>query len=465
MVQNEHKSMETLVNLAKARGFIFQGSEIYGGLANTWDYGPLGAQLKMNIKNAWWKFFITDRFDMVGFDAAIFMNPKVWEASGHIGNFSDPLIDCKSCKTRHRADHIIEDQKGMNVEGWPSEKIDSYIADEGITCPECGEKNFTPSRNFNLMFKTSRGVVEGDQDAIYLRPETAQGIFVNFKNVLNSTRKKLPFGIGQIGKSFRNEITPGNFTYRTLEFEQAEIEYFFDPEKSNWEELFNGWHDAMMRFLTGTIGLSADNLRDLEHEKEKLSHYSKRTVDIEYNYPFGGFKELWGLAYRTDFDLSQHEKVSGESLEVFDQEANRKFIPHVIEPAVGVDRLALAALIDAYDEEALEDGESRTVLRFNATIAPYHIAILPLSKKEELTLIAEPLRDELSRHFRVDYDETQSIGKRYRRQDEIGTLYCVTVDFDTMNDQQVTVRHRDTMQQERIAIADLAAHLREKLTE
>jgi glycyl-tRNA synthetase len=462
-MNNTDKSMDTLVALAKARGFVFQGSEIYGGLANSWDYGPLGAQLKMNIKNTWWNYFITGRNDMVGFDAAIFMNPKVWEASGHVGNFSDPQIDCKECKSRHRADHIIEDQAGVDVEGLSPQEIDALVESKKITCPKCGAHNFTPTRNFNLMFETSQGVIEGEKDSIYLRPETAQGIFVNFKNVAQTTRKKLPFGIGQIGKSFRNEITPGNFTYRTLEFEQAEIEYFFDPEVTSWEGAFTAWHDAMMVYLTSVVGLSQENLRDLEHKQEKLSHYSKRTVDIEYNYPFGGFKELWGLAYRTDYDLTQHQKHSGQSMEVFDQETNRKFIPHVIEPAVGVDRLVLAALIDAYDEESLEDGESRVVLRFNKNVAPYQIALLPLSKKDELIDVAVPVREVLSKKYRVDYDETQSIGKRYRRQDEIGTLYCVTVDFDSLEDQAVTVRDRDTMKQDRVKTDELDAYFAKKL--
>ncbi len=462
-MNNKDKSMETLVNLAKQRGFVFQGSEIYGGLANTWDYGPLGSQMKMNIKNAWWKFFVTDRYDMVGLDAAIFMNPKVWEASGHVGNFTDPLIDCKSCKTRHRADHIIEDQVKIDVEGLAPEAIDILVQEKGITCPTCGESNFTSTRKFNLMFETSLGVVEGSKDAIYLRPETAQGIFVNYKNIATTTRKKLPFGVGQIGKAFRNEITPGNFTYRTLEFEQAEIEYFFDPAKNDWNEVMEQWLADMKKFLVEVVGLSLENIRAYEHAKEKLSHYSKRTVDFEYNYPFGGFKELTGCAYRTDFDLANHQEKSGEDLSYFDQESGTKVIPHVMEPTFGVDRLLLATLIEAYDEEVLDEGESRVVLRFNSTIAPFHIAVLPLSKKDELIGIAENIRDTLNKKYRVDYDETQSIGKRYRRQDEIGTLYCVTIDFDSLQDGKVTVRDRDTMKQDRVAISELDAYFAEKI--
>lgn len=456
--------MEVLVNLCKARGFVFPGSEIYGGLANTWDYGPLGSQLKKNIKDLWWTDFVTSREDMVGLDSSILLNSKVWEASGHVANFTDPMVDCKSCKSRHRADHLIESKSDTIIAGQTVEQMSQMIKDLDIACPVCGKKDFTAVRTFNLLFETRIGAVStGDEGKTYLRGETAQGIFINFKNVLNSTRAKLPFGVGQIGKSFRNEITPGNFIFRTLEFEQAEIEYFFDAENTKWEDVFENWQGAMMSWLSERLGLKADNLRIYEHKKEALSHYSKRTIDVEYNYPFGGFKELWGLAYRGNFDLTQHQQFSGESMEVFDQENNRKYLPHVIEPAVGVDRLFLAALVDAYDEEEV-NGEKRTVLRFNHRIAPFQIAILPLSKKEELMVVADPIYKDLQKQFRVDFDETQSIGKRYRRQDEIGTPYCVTVDFDSINDKKVTVRDRDTMLQERIAIDELKAYFTTKFT-
>ncbi|MCC6639270.1 glycine--tRNA ligase [Candidatus Falkowbacteria bacterium] len=456
-MDNNKKSMETIVNLCKGRGFVYPGSEIYGGLANTWDYGPLGSQMKMNLKAEWWKFFVQKRPDMVGLDSAIFMNPKVWEASGHVANFSDPLVDCKSCKSRHRADHIIEAQADIDVEGKTTQEIDEIIASKGVKCPKCGEKNFTPVRKFNLLFETLLGVIEGDKSSIYLRGETAQGIFVNFKNILQSSRKKLPFGVCQIGKAFRNEITPGNFTFRTLEFEQAEIEYFFNPAKQDWEKLFDELLGSMKEFLTTRLGLKDENLRELEHAKEKLSHYSKKTVDFEFNYPFG-FKELTGCAYRTDFDLATHSKASGQDLTYYEQEANEHVAPHVIEPSFGVDRMILATIVDAYDEEG-EGEEKRTVLRFNKYMAPYQVAVLPLSKKDELSVVAQPIFNTLLDSFRVDYDETQSIGKRYRRQDEIGTLYCITVDFDSINDHMVTVRERDSMKQERVPIAELVSYL------
>ena len=416
------KDMEQLVNHAKHRGFVFQGSEIYGGLANTWDYGPLGVEVKRNLKAAWWKKFVQEQPNMVGLDAAILMNPKTWEASGHLGNFNDPMIDCKECKSRHRADHLIEnhfESKGEErvVDGMPFDELEKIIKEEGITCPNCGSDNFTEIRQFNLMFKTYQGVTEDSTDEIYMRPETAQGIFVNFKNVQRSMRKKLPFGIAQIGKSFRNEITPGNFTFRTREFEQMEIEFFCKPgEEKEW---FTYWLDFSHNWLVN-LGLNKDAIRRREHDEEELSHYSNETTDLEYQFPFG-WGELWGIASRTDYDLTQHAEHSGENFEYIDQETNERYIPYVIEPSLGADRLALAFLADAYEEEELEDDTSRTVMRFHPAVAPYKAAVFPLSKK--LSEEAQEVFRDLAADFMVDYDESGSIGKRYRRHDEVGTPY------------------------------------------
>ncbi|MFA5047950.1 MAG: glycine--tRNA ligase [Patescibacteria group bacterium] len=464
MAEKNPEIMDKIINLCKNRGFIFPGSEIYGGLANSWDYGPLGVELKNNIKRAWWKYFVQERDDMVGLDAAIFMNPKVWEASGHVGGFSDAMIDCKKCRGRFRADQLIEDQSKMKVEGKTPEEMSKIIKDEKIKCPVCGVSDFTEARKFNLMFKTYQGVLEDETDVIYLRPETAQGIFVNFKNVLSATRRKLPFGIAQIGKSFRNEITPGNFIFRTREFEQMEIEYFISP-KSDWQVKFDELREAMWNFYKN-FGIKENHLRWREHDPEELSHYSKKTADIEYNYPFG-WKELNGLAYRTDFDLNQHQKFSGADLNYFDAESGEKFVPHCIEPSFGCDRALLVFLLDAYCEEEAPTGdgnmETRVVLKLHKDLAPIKIAVLPLSKKVELAGLSHQILETLKKNWLVDYDETQSIGKRYRRQDEIGTPYCVTVDFDSLNDQAVTVRDRDSMKQERIAIGDLVSYFKENI--
>lgn len=455
------KSMEKIVALCKNRGFIFQGSEIYDGLANTWDYGPLGVEFKNNIKKAWWRKFIQESPYNVGLDAAILMNPKAWVASGHVGGFSDPLIDCKSCKTRHRADKLIEDWntangKSQSVDGWSNDKLMDYIKENNIGCPDCSSQNFTDIRKFNLMFKTFQGVTEDSKAEIYLRPETAQGIFVNFKNVQRSTRKKIPFGIGQIGKSFRNEITPGNFTFRTREFEQMELEFFCEPGKDL--EWFSYWKDFCYNWLI-TFGMQKENLKLREHAKEELSHYSNATVDIEYKFPFG-WGELWGIADRTDYDLKQHMEHSKEDLSYFDPSTNEKYVPYCIEPSLGADRAALAFLCDAYDEEEVGEGDVRTVLRFHPQIAPVKVAVLPLSKKlgEETYKVYQ----ELTKEYVCDYDETGSIGKRYRRQDEIGTPYCITFDFDSLEDKCVTIRERDSMQQERIKIEELEGYFRNK---
>ncbi|KUP06017.1 glycyl-tRNA ligase [Bacillus coahuilensis p1.1.43] len=455
-------SMDSIVSLAKHRGFVFPGSDIYGGLANTWDYGPLGVELKNNIKKAWWKKFIQESPYNVGLDAAILMNPQTWVASGHIGNFNDPMIDCKNCKARHRADKLIEDAyeaKGEEivVDGLPFERMAELMTEANIACPECGSHDFTEIRQFNLMFKTFQGVTESSTNEIYLRPETAQGIFVNFKHVQRSMRKKMPFGIGQIGKSFRNEITPGNFTFRTREFEQMELEFFCKPgEDLEW---FTFWRDYCKNWLL-SLGMSEDNMRLRDHGEEELSHYSNATTDIEYKFPFG-WGELWGIADRTDFDLKRHMEHSKEDMNYQDPITNEKFIPYVIEPSLGADRVTLAFLCDAYEEEQLEN-DSRTVLRFHPAIAPYKAAILPLSKK--LSDEASNVFAELSKEFMVDFDETGSIGKRYRRQDEIGTPFCITFDFDSLEDNQVTVRHRDTMEQVRMPISELSDFLREKVS-
>ncbi|MBM6617665.1 glycine--tRNA ligase [Bacillus suaedaesalsae] len=456
------KTMEQVVSHAKHRGFVFPGSEIYGGLANTWDYGPLGTELKNNIKKAWWRKFVQESPYNVGLDAAILMNPRTWEASGHIGNFNDPMIDCKSCKSRHRADKLIEnalEEKGteMIVDGLPFEKMEELIKEHNIACPDCGSIDFTNIRQFNLMFKTSQGVTESSTNDIYLRPETAQGIFVNFKNVQRSMRKKLPFGIAQIGKSFRNEITPGNFTFRTREFEQMELEFFCKPgEELEW---FSYWKKTCENWLL-SLGITNDNLRLRDHDEDELSHYSNATTDFEYKFPFG-WGELWGIASRTDFDLKQHAEYSGEDFNYIDQETNERYVPYCIEPSLGADRVTLAFMIDAYEEEQLEDGTSRTVMRLHPALAPYKAAILPLSKK--LSDGARSVFEDLSKHFMVDYDESGSIGKRYRRQDEIGTPFCITYDFDSEGDETVTIRDRDTMEQQRISIHELKTFIEEKL--
>lgn len=451
-------SLESIVSLAKRRGFIFPGSAIYGGLANTWDYGPLGAELKRKIKAHWWRTFVQQRADIVGLDASILMNPKVWQASGHVANFNDAKIDCKKCKTRHRADHLIEDQLQQKMEGKTLAELNEIIRSSKLTCPSCGSQDFTEAKQFNLLFRTHIGALQDESETVYLRGETAQAMFVNFKNVLDATRKKLPFGIAQIGKVFRNEITPGNFIFRTLEFEQMEIEYFIRAQE--WEKIFTTWQESMWSWITD-LGVRADNLRIREHSAQELSHYSKKTIDIEYHYSIG-WKELYGLAYRTDFDLKNHQKHSGEDLSYFDQEKNEKFIPHVIEPTFGLDRTLLTLLVDAYKEEEVK-GEKRIVLQLDPRVSPYQVAVLPLSKKSELQNLAQKIFSGLIQDFDAEYDETQSIGRRYRRQDEIGTPCCVTVDFDSLQDQQVTVRDRDTMKQERIALTALPAYLRKNL--
>lgn len=450
------KNLENIVTLCKRRGFIFPGSEIYGGLANTWDYGPLGVEFKNNIKKAWIKKFIHEKKNVVGMDSAILMNPNVWVSSGHVGGFSDPLMDCRDCKERYRADKIIEDFGG-NPNGMSFDQMENYINEKEITCPKCGAKNFTKIRKFNLMFKTFQGVTEESKNEIYLRPETAQGIFVNFSNIQRVTRQKLPFGIGQIGKSFRNEITPGNFTFRTREFEQMELEFFCKPGTDL--EWFNYYKEFCMNWLK-ELGMKDENLRFRDHSKEELSHYSKATSDIEYLFPFG-WGELWGIADRTDFDLNCHQKNSGKSLEYFDPESNEKYIPYVIEPSLGADRVALAFLCDAYEHEQIGENDSRIVLKLHPSLAPYKVCVLPLSKK--LGEQAEKVCTELCKDFVCDYDEAGSIGKRYRRQDEIGTPICITYDFDSENDDCVTVRDRDTMKQNRIPIAEVKNYVMNKI--
>ena len=461
-MNNTEKTMDKIVALCKNRGIIFAGSEIYGGLANSWDYGPLGVELKNNVKRAWWKKFVQESRYNVGLDSAIIMNPQAWVASGHVGGFSDPLMDCKQCKARHRADKLIEDyafQNGTdeNPAGWSFEEMAAFIKEKGIACPTCGGHEFTDIKKFNLMFKTFIGVTEDSTNTVYLRPETAQGIFVNFKNVARSTRRKLPFGVCQIGKSFRNEITPGNFVFRTREFEQMELEFFCKPGTDL--EWFAYWKDYCANFLYN-LGMRKENLRLRDHDPEELCFYSKATTDFEFLFPFG-WGELWGIADRTDYDLTQHQNHSGESLEYFDPETNEKFIPYVIEPSLGADRVTLAFLVDAYDEEVVGEGDTRVVLRLHPALAPVKVAVLPLSKK--LSDKAGELCDELSKYFATEFDETGSIGKRYRRQDEIGTPLCVTYDFDTENDGCVTVRDRDTMEQVRIPIAEVRAYVEKKL--
>jgi len=456
------KTMEKIVSLAKRRGLIFPGSEIYGGLANAWDYGPLGVELKNNIKKAWWSKFIQQNPYNTGVDCAILMNPRVWEASGHIGGFSDPLIDCRECKTRHRADQLIEEynaQNGieMNVEAMTEEGLIAYISDKKVPCPSCGKSNFTDIRKFNLMFKTFQGVTEDSASEIFLRPETAQGIFVNFKNVQRTTRKKIPFGIGQIGKSFRNEITPGNFIFRTREFEQMELEFFCEPGTDL--EWFDYWKNFCYEWLLG-LGISKDNVKMRDHSEEELSHYSNATTDFEYRFPFG-WGELWGIADRTDFDLKQHQEFSGEDMNYFDPTTNEKYVPFVIEPSLGVERMLLAFLCEAYEEEELEGGDTRVVMRFSNQLAPYKAAVLPLSKK--LGDKAREVFGIISAAYNCEYDETGSIGKRYRRHDEIGTPYCFTYDFDSLEDNCVTVRNRDTMEQERISIDKVVEFLDDRM--
>ena len=456
------KSMDTLVALCKNRGFIYPGSEIYGGLANTWDYGPLGVELKNNIKSAWRKKFIQEQKNVVGLDAAILMNPETWVASGHVGGFSDPLIDCKECKTRHRADKLIEEWaheqgKDMIADGMSNEELINFINENKIPCPDCGKCNFTDIRQFNLMFKTSQGVTEDKSSEIYLRPETAQGIFVDFKSVLRSSRKKLPMGIAQIGKAFRNEITPGNYIFRTREFEQMEMEFFCKPGTDL--EWFKYWKDYSENWLL-SLGMKKENIRLRDHGKEELVFYSKATTDIEFNFPFG-WGELWGIADRTDYDLSRHMEHSKQDLSYQDPETNEKYVPYVIEPSLGADRVLLAFLCNGYEEEEIAEGDVRTVLHLHPALAPYKVAVLPLSKK--LSEKANEVYDELSKEFMCDYDEAGSIGKRYRREDEIGTPYCVTVDFDTLDDESVTIRDRDTMEQVRVKIEDLKDWISKKI--
>jgi glycyl-tRNA synthetase len=451
------KTMDKIVNLCKNRGFIFPGSEIYGGLSNSWDYGPLGVELKENIKKAWRKKFIQESPYNVGLDSSILMNNQTWIASGHLSNFSDPLIDCKACKTRHRADQLIETQTGRSTEGMTNEDMDEFIADGAVKCPNCGSKDFTKIRQFNLMFKTFQGTTEDTKAELYLRPETAQGIFVNFNNIQRTSRKKLPFGVAQIGKSFRNEITPGNFTFRTREFEQMELEFFCKPGTDL--EWFTYWRGFCRDWLL-SLGLKEENIRLRDHSPEELSFYSNATTDIEYKFPFS-WGELWGIADRTDYDLTQHMKTSGKSLEYFDPDDNSKLIPYVIEPSLGCDRVALAFICESYDEEELPGGDVRNVMHLHPALAPFKAAILPLTKK--LDEQAKAVYTELAKYWNVDYDIAGQIGKRYRRQDEIGTPYCITFDFDSLEDASVTVRDRDSMVQERIAIASLKAYLEEKL--
>ena len=462
-MKNSEKTMEKVVSLCKGRGYVYPGSEIYGGLSNTWDYGPLGVEFKNNVKKAWWKKFIQESPYNVGLDAAILMNPQTWVASGHVGGFSDPLMDCKECKARFRADKLIEDAAGISADGWTDKQMEDYIAENNIACPECGKSNFTGIRKFNLMFKTFQGVTEDSKSELYLRPETAQGIFVNFKNVQRTTRKKVPFGIGQVGKSFRNEITPGNFTFRTREFEQMELEFFCAPGTDL--EWFKYWKDYCKNWLL-SLGISEENIKLRDHSPEELSHYSNATTDIEYLFPFG-WGELWGIADRTDFDLKQHATHSGESMEYMDPITNEKYVPYCVEPSLGADRVALAFLCEAYDEEEIAEGDTRIVMHLSPALAPMKAAILPLSKK--LGDKATESYAELSKHFMCDYDEAGSIGKRYRRQDEIGTPYCITVDFQTVGDENtpadncVTVRDRDTMEQVRMPISEVAKFIEEKL--
>jgi len=461
-------TMEKIVALAKRRGFVFPGSDIYGGLANTWDYGPLGVELKNNIKQLWWRTFVQRRRDMVGLDAGILMHPRVWEASGHVANFNDPLVDCRTCKSRFRADHLVEERLGRaDAEALTPDELSALIREANLPCPHCGNRTLTDARQFNMMFQTTIGPVSETGTQVYLRPETAQGIFVQYKNIMQTSRVKLPFGVGQIGKAFRNEITPGNFIFRVLELEQMEIEYFV--REAEWSQHFDAWLASMSDWIDA-IGLTREYVRVREHSQNELSHYSKRTIDYEYNFPGTmGWKELYGLAYRTDFDLARHQETSGVDLTYFDQESRERFLPHVIEPTFGVERTFLTVLLDGYDEERTVDvngkEETRTVLRLKPQLAPVKAAILPLAKKPELTTVAwdlfEEVRDTLN--VMVDYDETANIGKRYRRQDEIGTPFCVTVDFDTLEDRAVTIRDRDSMDQVRVGLSEVTDWLRERI--
>jgi glycyl-tRNA synthetase len=454
--------MEKVVALCKRRAFVYPGSEIYGGLANTWDYGPYGSQLKKNIKDFWWSTFVKRRRDIVGLDSAILMNPKVWEASGHVGNFSDPLMDCKNCKERIRGDKLIEENLGLEAAvGKSLDEVTKIVKENNLKCPKCGKTDFTEARSFNLMFKTHQGVTEETAQAIYLRPETAQGIFVNFKNIIQTSRQRIPFGIAQIGKAFRNEITPGNFTYRTREFEQMEIEYFISPDdKKAIKKSFDDWKKVCKKWYLD-LGVKEKNLRYREHDKDELSHYSSMTFDIEYKFPFG-WGELMGIAYRGDFDLAQHEKFSEKDLKYTDPQTNKKYLPHVIEPSFGTDRATLITLLDAYDEDEV-GGENRVVMRFDPKIAPIKAAIFPLMKKPELIKLAQKIFNELNLDYDLEYDEAGAIGKRYRRQDEIGTPFCITIDFDSLDDKKVTLRDRDTTKQKRVEITKLPEILKEKL--
>ena len=467
-MNNREKNFDTIVALCKSRGFVFPGSEIYGGLANSWDYGPLGVEFKNNVKKAWLKKFVQESPTNVGLDAAIIMNPQTWVTTGHVAGFSDPLLDCKSCKARHRADKLVEDaHPEVNADAMSQEELDEFIAThEDVVCPVCGKHDFTPIRKFNLMFKTAIGVTEDSSSVCYLRPETAQGIFVNFANIQRTTRRKLPFGVCQVGKAFRNEITPGNFTFRTREFEQMECEFFCKPGTDL--EWFAYWKDYCKNWLL-SLGIKEENLRLRDHDPAELAFYSRATTDIEYAFPFTDWGELWGIADRTDYDLGRHQEASGKSLEYFDPETNEHYIPYVIEPSLGADRVALAFLCEAYDEEVVDEAKNdkRVVLRLHPALAPYKAAVLPLSKK--LAGQARPIWQELAKHFMVDYDETGSIGKRYRRQDEIGTPLCVTVDFDTFGDGEkagdgcVTIRDRDTMEQVRLPIDQVRAYIAERV--
>jgi glycyl-tRNA synthetase len=458
-MDSQNDLMDKVVSLCKRRGFVFQGSEIYGGLANTWDLGPLGAELKNNILKEWWKFFVHSRKEIVGIDSAIFMNPKVWQASGHVENFNDAQVDCKKCKKRHRADHLIEDAiDDIKVEGLNTEDLGKLIKENKIKCPDCGATDFTDVRTFNLLFQTNIGPVAKDSEPVYLRGEIAQGMFTNFKNILDTMRKKIPFGIASAGKAFRNEITPGNFIFRTLEFDLMEFEYFI--RESEWQEKFDYWLEEIKKWID-ILDLSKDKIRVREHTEDELSHYSKRTVDIEYKTPFG-WKELYGLAYRTDFDLKNHQEFSGKDMTYFDQQTGEKFIPHVIEPTFGLSRTILMLLLDSYTEEKVE-GEKRIVLKLKPQLAAYKAAVLPLMKKSELLDKADEIFDLLKDKYALDFDITGSIGKRYRRQDEIGTPFAITVDYETLEDKSVTVRDRDTLKQDRIKIEELDEYLKNKL--
>ncbi|HZK39225.1 MAG TPA: glycine--tRNA ligase [Clostridia bacterium] len=458
MLNNTEKTMETIVSMCKSRGFVYAGSEIYGGLSNTWDYGPLGVEFKNNVKRAWWQKFVQECPYNVGLDSAILMNPQTWVASGHVGGFSDPLVDCKDCKTRHRADKLIEDT-GVNPAGWSFDEMAKHLTDNKIACPNCGKSNFTDIRKFNLMFKTFQGVTEDSQSELFLRPETAQGIFVNFANIQRTTRRKIPFGVCQIGKSFRNEITPGNFIFRTREFEQMELQFFCKPGTE--VEWFDYWKNFCKEWLL-SLGLKDENLRLRDHTAKELSHYSDATTDFEFLFPFG-WGELWGVASRRDFDLTQHQNASGKSLEYFDQESGERYLPFVVEPSLGADRVALAFLCEAYDEEIVDEakGDKRIVLRLHPALAPIKVAVLPLSKK--LGEEARKVYAMLAKKYMAEYDDTGSIGKRYRRQDEIGTPLCVTFDFDSLEDDSVTVRDRDTMEQIRLPISELVCNVEKQL--